>query len=113
MSTLSQHAHTLVESVWVFSTVILCWGPSPCLKEFCFSHVLWQLLRRFFSHVLWLILRNKCSFDFFLLQMPINRQAMEGKNIHLIPHHSNPKFPFVIPFEREPRELKRGEKNRE
>ena len=91
----------------------ICWGPSPCLKEFCFSHVLWQLLRRFFSHVLWLILRNKCSFDFFLLQMPINRQAMEGKNIHLIPHHSNPKFPFVIPFEREPRELKRGEKNRE
>ena len=50
---------------------------------------------------------------FSLLQMPINRQAMEGKNIHLIPHHSNPKFPFVIPFEREPRELKRGEKNRE
>ena len=52
------------------------------------------VLRRFFSHVLWLILRNKCSFDFFLLQMPINRQAMEGKNIHPIPHHSNPKVSF-------------------
>ena len=31
-----------------------------------FSHVLWQLLRRFFfSHVCWLILRNICSFVFF------------------------------------------------
>ena len=91
----------------------ICWGPYPCglvcykgkglpfsclVPDFqpCFELVFWQLLR------------NECSFCFSLLQVPINRQAMEGKNNES--HHSNP---VCNPIKREPRELKRGEKNRE
>ena len=79
---------------------------SPSLKGF-FSHVLWQFLRPVSSHVCWLVLRNKCSFDFLFLQMPINRQAT-----YQIKSFQSQVF-FCNPIEREPRELKRGEKNRE
>ena len=74
-------------------------SPFSCLvPDFqpCFELVFWQLLR------------NECSFCFSLLQVPINRQATEGKINES--HHSNP---VCNPIKREPRELKRGEKNRE
>ena len=72
--------------------LFLCWGPHPCGlvchkgKRLPFFH------SPVSSHVCWLFLRNKCSFDFFLLQMPINRQATEGKNIssHPTPFQSIP-----------------------
>ena len=57
----------------------------PLLLRSFFNHVFWQLLRRVSSHVCWLLLRNKCSFDFFLLQMLINRQATEGNYTIPIP----------------------------
>ena len=71
----------------------------PCFSpdfQLCFELVFWQLLR------------NECSFCFSLLQVPINRQATEGKISES--HHSNP---VCNPILREPRKLKRGEKNRE
>ena len=65
----------------------------PCfLPDFqpCFELVFWQLLRNVFSF--------DFSFDFL----------QKGKSVnHTIP------TPVCNPIEREPRELKRGEKNRE
>ena len=65
-----------------------------------------------FELVFWQLLRNNCSFWFFL-QVPINRQATEGKIKKKKKTIPIPKSPVCNLIERELRELKREEKNRE
>ena len=55
--------------------------------------------------VFWQLLRNDCSFWFFFLQVPINRQATEGK---ITPFQSQ-KSHFVIPL-KESQESSREER---
>ena len=76
----------------------ICWGPSPCFLA---------ASKEFFQPCLLADFKEQMFLCFFLLQMPINRQAT-----YQIKSFQSQVF-FCNPIEREPRELKRGEKNRE
>ena len=82
----------------------------PLLLRRFFQPCFLAALKASFQPCLLAVFKDQMFLCFSLLQVPINRQATEE---HPIPHHSNPKVSFCNPIEREPRELKRGEKNRE
>ena len=80
---------------------------SPSLKEI-FPPCFLAALKESFQPCLLAVFKEQMFlFYFFLLQMPINRQAM----YQITPFQFQ--VSFCNPIEREPRELKRGEKNRE
>ena len=80
---------------------------SPSLKEVFFQPCFLAASKEFFQPCLLADFKEQMFLCFFLLQMPINRQAT-----YQITSFQSQVF-FCNPIEREPRELKRGEKNRE